>query len=224
MKRHRRLQWMLSVGFALCLATVLFAQRASDTKLLVNGKVMNAAVLQVDGRSYVDVETLARITNGSVKVEPNQILLTIPGSGPDAAAPQNTQGLSKGFASAAIAALAEMKEWKGALGTMVTFGLAVDGTWAQTHHEQVETSITQASLAATTSSDHSALQLLNNQFAHLAKWESDFIAERKALNGAKTVDPNAMQDDATLTKISNCSRFLSAMLVSRTFADNASCN
>jgi hypothetical protein len=79
-------------------------------------------------------------------------------------------------------------------------------------------------LAATTTSDRSALQLLNNQFAHLAKWESDFIAERKALNGAKTVDPNTMQNDPDLTKISNCGRFLSAMLVSRSFADNASCD
>jgi len=32
------------------------------------------------------------------------------------------------FQSAAIAALAEMKEWKGVLGTMVTFGLAADGS------------------------------------------------------------------------------------------------
>jgi len=224
MKKHRRLQTLLFIGFTLSLATALFAQRASDIKLLVNGKVINAAVWQVDGRSYVDVETLARITNGSVKVEPNQILLTIPDSGLDAAAPQNTLGLSKGFASEAVTALAEMKEWKGALGTMVTFGLAVDGTWAQTYRDQVEASIARASVAAMTGSDRSALQLLNNQFAHLAKWESDFIAERKALNGAKTVDANAIQNDPALTKISNCGRFLNTMLVSRTFADNASCD
>ena len=224
MKKHRSLQPLLFIGFTLSLATVLFAQRASDIKLLVNGKVINAAVWQVDGRSYVDVETLARLTNGSVKVEPNQILLTIPDSGPDAGAPQNTLGLSKGFASEAVTALAEMKGWKGALGTMVTYGLAIDGTWAQAYRDQVEASIARASVAATTSSDHSALQLLNNQFAHLAKWESDFIAERKALNGAKTVDQNALQNDPALTNISACGRFLSVMLMSRIFADNASCD
>jgi hypothetical protein len=107
---------------------------------------------------------------------------------------------------------------------MVTYGLAVDGTWAQTYRAQVETSLTQANLAATTIADHSAFQLLSNQFARLAKWESDFIAERKALNGAKTVDPNALQNDPALTKISNCSKFLSAMVVSRIFADNATCD
>lgn len=224
MKIHRSLQRVLLLGFALSLAGILFAQRTSDMKLLVNGKAMSAAVLQVDGRSYVDVETLARITNGSVKVEPHQIVLTIPGSGSDTAAPQTTEGLSNGFASAAIIALAEMKEWKGALGTMVTYGLAVDGTWAQTYHDRVETSLTQATVAAATNSDHSALQLLTNQFAHLAKWETDVLAERKALNGARTVDPNSLQNDPALTKISNCGRFLSTMLVSRISADNASCD
>ena len=134
------------------------------------------------------------------------------------------EGLSTGFAGDAVTALAEMKEWKGALGTMVTYGLAVDGTWAHTYHDQVEASIARASVAATSNSDHSALQLLSNQFAHPAKWESDFIAERKVLDGAKTVDPNALQNDPALTKISTCGRFLSTMLVSHIFSDNASCN
>jgi hypothetical protein len=91
-------------------------------KLLVNGKAMTATVLQINGRSYVDVETLARITNGSVRVEQNQIQLTIPGSAADAAAPQNTQALSNGFASEAVTSLAEMKEWKRACRTRGTFG------------------------------------------------------------------------------------------------------
>jgi hypothetical protein len=95
--------------------------------LLVNGKSTSAVVLQLDGRSYIDIETLAQITNGSVKFEPNQVVLTIPNSNFDANSPQTTAALSKDFASAAIATLADMKEWKGVLGTMVTFGLAVDG-------------------------------------------------------------------------------------------------
>jgi len=49
----------------------------------------------------------------------------------------------KDFASATIATLAEMKEWKGVLGTMVTFGLVVDGSWAQIYHERVQTTLEQ---------------------------------------------------------------------------------
>jgi hypothetical protein len=62
---------------------------------------------------------------------------------------------------------------------MVTFGLAVDGTWAQTYHDRVETSLAQATVAASTNSDHNALQLLSNQFANLAKWASDVVQNAK---------------------------------------------
>ncbi|MGB7350360.1 MAG: hypothetical protein WBC66_10930, partial [Candidatus Acidiferrales bacterium] len=132
--------------------------------------------------------------------------------------------LSKGFASAAISALAEMREWKGALETMVTYGLAVSGRWAQTYREHAETSLSQASVAASTNEDHEALQLLNNQYNNLATWAGGIDAARQSLNGAAEMDPNALQDDPELGKISKCDAFLSSMLVSRAFADDASCD
>jgi hypothetical protein len=224
MKRRLKLGWLAVFGLAMCFAGVLYAQRAPTRKLVVNGKVTDVAVLQVDGRSYVDIETLARITNGSVTIQANQIALTIPNSGAGAPAAQPAQGLSKDFASAAIATLSDMKEWKGALGAMLTFGLAVDSTWAQTYQDRVRTSLAQATVAATTNADQSALQLLNTQFANLAKWESAVVAERKDLNGARTVQTDALQNDPVLVKFSSCSRFLSTMLVSGGFADNANCD
>jgi hypothetical protein len=117
-----------------------------------------------------------------------------------------------------------MKEWKGGLGAMVTFGLAVDGSWAQIDHERVQTSLEQVTVAATTNSDHNALQLLNTQYANLARWESMVVAERQDHNGARTVKENSLRDDPVLTKFSNCGRFLSTMLGSGVFADNPNCD
>jgi len=224
MNRSRNLQRVVLLGLAFSFVAVLLAQGPSDKKLLVNGENTGGTVLQAEGRFYVDIETLARITSGTVSVEPTQILLTIPTSNSEASSPETEGVLSKDFVSAAIVALADMKEWKGALRTMITYGLAVDDSWAQTYREQAETSLTQAAVEASTNADRSALQLLSNEFAHLAKWESDVLADRKALNSAKTLDPNALQDDPELTKISNCGRFLNKMLVGRTFADNPSCD
>ncbi len=224
MNTRRNLQRLVLLGLAFSLAAVLFAQGPSDKKLLINGKNTGVTVLQAEGRFYVDIETLAQLTSGTVTVEPTQIVLTIPRANSDASSPQTADVLSKEFVSAAIVALADMREWKGALRTMVTYGFAVDGSWAQTYREQAETSLTQAAVEASTNADRSALQLLSNQFDHLAKWENDVFADRKVLNGAETIDPNALQDDPALTKISNCGRFLSNMLVSRTFADNPSCD
>ena len=224
MSRRFHLQKAVLLGLALSLAGVLLAKHEPDQKLVVNGKTTNASVVQIDGHSYVDLEALAQITHGSVTFEPNQIVLTIPNTNSEAATRQVVQGFSKGFTSAAIVALAKLQEWKGVLGTMVTFGLAVDGTWAQTYRQGVEAGLAQASISASTDSDHNALQLLTTQFGNLAKWESDLVAERQDLNGARTVDPNALQNDPVLAKFSSCGEFLSTMLASGDFADYSNCD
>jgi hypothetical protein len=230
MKRHFTIRRVavfgfVIFGFALLLGGVLLAQRAPDKRLFINGKSTNVAVLQLNGHSYIDVETVAQITNGSVKFGPNQVALTIPNTDFDAGSQQDSARLlSKDFASSAISTVAEMKEWKGTLGTLVKFGLAVDDSWAQVYHERVQESLQQTSIAASTNADRSALQLLNNQFANLAKWESVVIAERQNLNGARTVAPDSLQNDPVLAKFSNCGRFLIGMLGSGIFADSPSCN
>jgi hypothetical protein len=224
MKARLKSRRIVAFGFVLFLAGALSAQRTPDKKLLINGESTNVVVLQVNGHSYVDIETLAQITNGSVKFEQNQIVLIIPNSNFDANSPQASAALSKNFASAAIATLADMKEWKGVLGTMVTFGLAVDGSWAQIHHERVQTSLEQATVAASTNSDRNAFQLLSTQFANLAKWESVVVAERQNHNGARTVAPNSLQNDPVLTKFSSCGKFLTTMLSNGIFADSPSCD
>ena len=247
MKKHGNFRFFLPLGFVLALAGVLFAQSTpTKNKILVaNGKNAGPIVRQIDGRSYVDIETLAQVTNGVVTIERHRIVLTIPASdsgstasaapvatapadasaAPARAAPaQPPQGLSRDFASAAIAALAEMREMRGAVRAMITYGLAVSDTWAQDDQGRVMTGIRQAEVAATTEDDLHALQLLENEADKLASWADSVFAARQALNGAKTVDPNALQNDPALDKIRSCGQFLNAMLVSGGFADDPSCH
>jgi hypothetical protein len=66
--------------------------------------------------------------------------------------------------------------------------------------------------------------LIRNEFDNLSNWAGIVIAERQALNATKTVDPNMMQNDQVLTKISSCSSFLSGMLVSGAFTDSPTCH
>lgn len=224
MNRLSHLQYFVLLGFVLSIAAVLLAQRAPNKTLVVNGKTTGAAIVQIDGRSYVDIETLAQITNGIVTVEPNRIVLTIPVSEPGAAPLPAPERLSKNFASAAIAELAGMREWRGAIGIILTYGVPVVGTWPQDYRNRVEADLMQAAVAASTASDQDALGLLRNDFANLAQWASDVVATRQALNATKTVNPDIMQNDPALAKISDCSRFLGSMLVSGVFADNSSCH
>jgi hypothetical protein len=88
----------------------------------------------------------------------------------------------------------------------------------------VEADLQRVGVAATTPGDMQSFALLRNEFDNLSNWAGSVIAERQALNATKTVDPNMMQNDQELQKISTCSNFLSGMLVSGTFADDASCH
>jgi hypothetical protein len=215
---------LVSSGYALAQAS----PPPESKVLVVNGKTVGTELKQINGHSYVDIESLAQILNGVVTVEPGRVLLTLPVSRPtdsaSSAPPPPTPRLSRDFASASVGLLADMREWRGAIGTMITFGLVVSDAWSQQYHDRVEAELDQAALVATTESDQAALPLLRNEFDKLTAWASDVMAARQALNGAKTVDPNALKNDPSLAKITECSRFLNSMIVSGTFSDNAACH
>lgn len=234
MNKHRNFRSVLILGFVLSFAGGLSAQgiprpaqSAPDKVLIVNGKTVEGQVRQIDGRSYVDIEALAQATNGAVTSEPNRIVLTIPllesGAAPPAHA-HATQGLSKRFASAAIAEVAAIREWRAVIATMITYGLAVSDTWAHDYRDRVEEGLMQTTLASSTEADRDALQLIKNEVDNLAGWASDVMAAHQELNGAKTVDPHALQNDPVLAKITSCGRFLNTMLAGGTFSDNGSCH
>ena len=226
MNRRRNLKYLVLFGIVLLLAGVLLAQRGPDKVLVVNGKTFESPIVQIGGRSYVDIETLAQITNGVIAVQPDRIVLTIPiaTSSTTPSPPPPPEGISKEFAREAIGLLAEMREWRGAIGTTRTYNVPFNGTWPQDYHDRVEADLQRVAVTASTASDQEALQLLRNEFENLSNWVNSVIAERQALNATKTVDPNMMQNDQALAKISSCSNFLSSMLVSGVFADSPSCH
>jgi len=230
MNRYSNSRFLLFTGVVLLSAGILLGQATAEKTLIVNGKSAGAVVREIDGHTYIEIEALARATNGAVTIEPNRVLLTLPVGNSSAnvattaQAPRLVPGLSTEFKRAAISELAEMREWRGAIGAMITYGLAAGSATAQDYHAICEEGISQATVVATTDSDHSALQLLRTEFDNLSAWANQILAERKALNGARTIDPNSLQNDAALTKITNCGRFLNTMIVSGAFADDASCH
>jgi hypothetical protein len=231
MRNRSVIPYSFLFGFILLFAGILLAQNAPDRALIVNGKSAGMT-LQMGGHAYVDVETVAQFTNGSVTLEPSRVVLTFPASGTSPApsagagsqAPAPPPGLSRGFASLAIAELAEMREWRGAVGAILTYGVPVVGTWPQDYHDRVEADLERVGVAASTAADSDAMQLLQSEFSNLERWANDVVATRQSMNATNTVRPGALQNDPALAKISDCSRFLSSMLVSGVFADDQSCH
>jgi hypothetical protein len=227
MSRHPSLRFALYLASVLALSGMLFAQSTNKT-LVVNGKTAGAGVRQINGRLYVDLETLAQVTNAVFTVEPHRVVLTIPPLDAGAVAPddstQNSQRLSRDFSSAAISALAAIREWRVAVRAMILYGLAVSETWVQAYRQQTLDALRQASVAASTEADKNAFQLLSSEADMMTAWANQVEADRQQLNGEKTVDPNALKDDPTLAKIQKCSQFLNSMVLSGTFNDDPSCH
>jgi hypothetical protein len=248
----KRFLSLLSLGLSLGLILSVSETVAQDTPtrtLIVNGQTLDAGVVLVEGRSYVDIEGLAEGMGGSVTFEANQISLTIPGppssaapetpppsaapetpspsaapqTPPPSAAPQTPEGMSKDFQKIAVFTLAEMREWKGVISSVVTTGMPLAGTWPQGYHNRVEADLMQATLAVSREPDRQALQLLRKEYALLSEWADEVVDERKAMSGARFIDPNSLQNDQSLAKISKCGQVLSSMVVSGNFYDDSSC-
>ena len=162
---------LTALVLSLILAGAVFAQNAPAKKtLVVNGRTADAAVVQIDGHSYVDLDTFARMINAAVTFEPGRVILTVPATEAEAKPERTAPGLSKNFSKAGISQLAEMREWKAALASVIRSGVA-EGNWLvpllRDHRVRAEASLSQTSLAVKTDSDQKALQLLKNEHTNL---------------------------------------------------------
>ena len=223
MKRHGIFQFIVLVVFFLSSAGAEFAQRTPKI-LVVNGRNAGAAVVQIGGRSYVEINALAQATNGTVSYQQDRILLTIPGADNGGASPQGSDRITKDFATAAIFALAEIRSWKDVVVTVMGFGVLLDGPWYQDSHDRADASLKLASVAVMTLSDHNAFQLLQNEFTNVEQWSGTLVENRRALNATKTMAPNSIQDDPAMVKITDCAKLLSPMLASGVYRDIPSCH
>jgi hypothetical protein len=82
--------------------------------LTIVGHAGEAKLFQLNGKSYVDIETLARLTGGTLLFKSNQTILTVPISDRDlpASMPHVTVGVSRAFTQAGIEEISVIREWR----------------------------------------------------------------------------------------------------------------
>lgn len=193
--------------------------------LIVNGQSGQVTVVQVNGRSYVDLEALARVANGSLGFNGNQITLTLPGAaGAPPAAPATSSsanpGLSKGFLKAGIESMSLVREWHSALANAIQNGFPLAEAWLSGYRNQAAAALRLASVAASTDSDQSAAQLLNNEFENMKTLTNNYVTARQSLN---YIAPDALTNDPLNQRIISCGHSLAAMAASGQFVDDGSC-
>jgi hypothetical protein len=230
--------WSLA-ALLLVVTGIALAQDANQSRtLIVNGQSANVPVIQVNGRSYVDLEALARAANGSLSFSGNMIALTLPGSPANsptnspantsttlapvpATAPASNPGFSQAFLTAGIEQMSTLREWHAALAAAIQNGTPVDAGWLAPYRDQAATNLRLASVAIQTNSDRRAFQLLTNEFQNMAKLADRYIAKRANLS---YISPDALQNDDLNQRIVACGHSLGAMAASGQFVDDGSCN
>lgn len=220
------------VGAMLMSAAMVLAQtRVQRETLSVQGYQGQATVIRTQGRMFVDVQDLARITKGSLSFEEDQILLTLAPSvlSEPTGDPGTKSGFSPAFMRAAIEAMASIREWGGMLQVIVQngypVGKAMAGNTIRAYQGRAADSVALASAAASTDDDHRGIELVRNEFNNVQAWAESFIDARNSLSAADlSTSENPLKDDQEAQKIIRCGQFLAQMFGGGTFQDDAACH
>ena len=214
---------------SLLLIALLFqlgAANAQTKTLIVKGHTGEAPVIQVNGRSYVDVEALARITNGSLAFQTNQISLTLGATpaAPSTPAPPDKPakaGFSKDFLRAGIETMTVIREWRIAIVNAVQTGNPVIDSWVTGYRTTAQSKLALVSVAATTDSDRLALPMLQSEFSNMQKLSDSYLQKNA---NREYVAQDALTNDPLDQQIITCARALASMAAGGQFEDVPSCH
>jgi hypothetical protein len=195
--------------------------------LIVNGRTGVVTIVQLNGRSYVEIEALARVASGSLSFKGNQITLTFPASSEStvpalspATEPAN-QGFSREFLRAGIEEMSAIREWRSVLTNAVEHGYPISEDWLTVYRNQAAKNLTLASVATSTDSDRDALGLLTNEFNNMHRLSNTILESHKSMD---YVSPTTLTDDPLDQRIMNCAHSLASIVAGGQFQDVTSCH
>ena len=219
---------IMALLFVALMPNLLVSPTAEENRyLIVNGQPSQIAILQINGRSYADLEALARAVHGSLAFNGNQIALTLPSSAtspPSTSSPAaspTVPGLSRDFLKAGIEAMSDLREWHSVLANAIRNQYPIGENSLAAFRDQAATSLRLASVAASTDADRSAFLLLSNEFINMKQLNDKYVAKTQS---ASYIAPNSLQDDDLDKKIVTCGHAIAAMAASGQFQDDDSCH
>jgi len=221
MRRNATRNWLMLAVMLLFSFLTLLAQQTSS--LMIDGQPGQAKVIQIQGRNYVEVDGLARITGGSMRFAGNQIILTLPGWGGDSssqAAQPAPVGFSKDFLSAGIEAMTQLREWHAALKNAIERGYPLSQDWLGNFKRQSQASLRQAGVAASTDMDRQIFPLMTNELNTMTAITDKYLKMTADMN---YIAPNSLGNDPLEQKLLTCGHALASMVSSNQFVDDGSC-
>src|SRR5437899_12274791 len=117
MQLKRSLIWLTSLLF-LCSSVLVLTRAAQHNRTFtVAGHSGEIPVIEMGGRSYVEIEALTRLANGSLSFRGNQIVLILPPS--NANATTAAQGFTNEFLRASNEQMSVKREWISTLNKVI---------------------------------------------------------------------------------------------------------
>src|SRR5271166_6657335 len=223
------------MAFIFCLPLMLTGMAPAQTQrqgeaMSVQGYSGQANVVRFQGRVFVDVQDLARITNGSLSFSGGGVVLTLRGCEASQRDEGDAvkEGFSRPFMRAAIEAMASIREWGGILQATVQDRYPVEnamtGNTIVAYQERAAEKVALASAAASNDSDNRGLELLRNEFNSVQAWTDRFLKARKSMTAEyMTLSDTPFQEDDLAQKILQCGQFLAQMFPGGSFQDSAAC-
>jgi hypothetical protein len=204
-----------------------FAQLRQESRtVLVRGYPGEATTVTVNGRSFVHLQQLAKITGSSVAFEADRIILTLPvtdSGAPSATSQTAASGFSPSFMQAGIEALASMREWGSTLVITIRNGFPL-GTAINPYRARAAEKVYLAAAAASTDNDRSGLELLRKELSNVQAWSDKLVNARNSMSAANlTMSENAMQEDPMFQSALLCGQYLAQMFASGSYQDAGAC-
>jgi hypothetical protein len=198
---------------------------AAGGTLAVAGHAGQVPVVKINGKTYVDVESLARLTGGSLSFQTNQTTLTLPlppaPPPPAPAPPAPKRGFSVEFLKAGIEEMSVIREWRIAIVDAVQTNSPISDDWVSGYRRTADSKLQLATAAVSTESDRQALAMLQNEYNNMKQMSDEFLGMRKNMN---YISPDSFDNNPLDQKILACSRALGAMAASGEVQDDISCH
>ncbi|HEY4379065.1 MAG TPA: hypothetical protein VGN01_01895 [Acidobacteriaceae bacterium] len=223
----RSVRSFVILGATVVLAVAALGQSAQQGGMLtIAGQPDQAAMLRINGKSYVDIESLARLTHASVRFQGGQTILTLPAVASATTtvtpvAPVKVPQFSSGFLTAEIEALSGMREWRASLVYAIQNNYPVTDSWVSGLRRSANAKLDLAIAAATTGPDQKTLELLRNEFGNMQQESDQFLAMHTKAN---YIAPDSFDNNALDQKILGCARALAGIAATKEFQDELSCH
>ena len=215
--------FLIAMLVLLAVSFLAHSQSDQDARTLsIAGQTEYAKVLELNGKSYVAVEDVARLTQGTLSFRAHQILLMLPG-GPahsSTAISPVPKGFSKAFLQAGIEQMSAIREWRITIVNSIHNNFPVPEEWVSELQRRAHKNLALVAAASSTEDDRNAYQLLAAEFANTQRLSDGFLSKRRQL---QYIHPSSIDNDPLDQQILACARSLASMAAENRFHDEPSC-